>query len=107
MISCPCEYRATTMWKLFDPRSTAARTSGTGRGDSAGLAVCNCWAGRAETAGLTRGLSAEGGPAAAGRGCVWIADHKLRTLESLTVINLSTSQILNAHGVHQELDPHV
>src|SRR5579871_5503908 len=87
------------MWKLFDPRSTAARMSGTGWTAGAAAAL-------AGAAGLTPARpvsSGEGGSAPASRRGVGIADHELRTLEAIAVIDLRTRQILNTHGIDQQL----
>src|SRR6185312_16224906 len=86
------------MWKLLEPRSTAARISG-GRPEA-----------RASAAGLTAGAlrrgrssGGEGGTAAAGRRRVRIADDELRSVESLAIVDLGPHQVLHAHGVDEEL----
>src|SRR5512137_2980329 len=74
------------MWKLLDPRSTAARTSGS------------------ESGALATRSGREGGAAAAGRGGVRVADHELRALEVFLVVDLGAGEVLEAHRVHQQLD---
>src|SRR5439155_26280492 len=104
MMSWPCEWRATTMWKLLLPRSTAARTSGTGRGAMRTLERNS--ASRAVTAGPTRdaaGSGGEGRAAATGGGRVRLAEHELRTIEALAVIDLRSAGGLQAHRTHQQL----
>src|SRR5690242_1389457 len=92
------------MWKLLEPRSTAARTSGRGRPAGSALTF---WLSRTEAAGrctrLGRGSGGEGRPATAGGRGVGVADHELGAVQSLAVVDLRTHQILHAHGVHQEL----
>src|SRR6266513_3011797 len=108
MMSWPCEWRATTMWKLLLPRSTAARTSGTGRGAMRTLERNS--ASRAVTAGPTRdaaGSGGEGRAAATGGGRVRVADHELRTIEPLAVVDLGTAEVLHAHRIHQQLHAQV
>src|SRR4029450_10294829 len=73
------------MWKLFDPRSTAAMTSGT-------LACA-----------LLRGSGGKRRTASAGRRGVRIADHELRALEVLAVVDLRAHQVLKAHRIDDEL----
>src|SRR6185437_5987610 len=105
MTSWPCVYRATTRWKLLEPRSTAARTSGTGCAAGSASAF---WLSRMGAAGRTRcGRSSgvEGGPAAAGRRGVGIADDELRAVQAFLVIDLRPHEVLHAHGVDQELHP--
>src|SRR5512139_2407428 len=72
------------MWKLLEPRSTAARTSGTRSGME--------W--------LASG--GEGRSAAASSLGVRVADHELRALEVLAVVDLRAAQVLEAHRVHQQ-----
>src|SRR5438067_6825100 len=108
MMSWPCEWRATTMWKLLLPRSTAARTSGTGRAAMRTLERNS--ASRAVTAGPTRdaaGSGGEGRAAATGGGRVRVADHELRTIEPLAVVDLGTAEVLHAHRIHQQLHAQV
>src|SRR6476620_9273888 len=78
------------MWKLLEPRSTAARTSGTDF--EARRATC-C-------------VSLSGGErrtASAGSLGVRIADDELGTVETFAVIDLRAGQVLDAHGVDQQL----
>src|SRR6267143_6279278 len=109
MTSWPCEWRATTMWKLLLPKSTAARTSGTGRG--AGRALGLASADRAVTAAGTRlgpgSGGGEGRAAATGAGRLRVADHELRTLEPLAVIDLGAGEELHAHRIDQQLHAQV
>src|SRR3979490_3036441 len=97
------------MWKLLLPKSTAARTSGTGRG--AGRALGLASADRAVKAAGTRvGAGrggAEGRAAAAGGGRLRVADHELRTLEPLAVIDLGAGEVLHAHRIDQQLHAQV
>src|SRR5882762_8059743 len=78
------------MWKLLLPKSTAARTSGTGRG--AGRALGLASADRAVTAAGTRlgpgSGGGEGRAAATGGGSLRVADHELRAVEHLAGIVL-------------------
>src|SRR6185312_11572692 len=95
------------MWKLLEPRSTAARTSGIGL--AAGLASAFCVS-RTGLAGRTRlepGSGRERGPAAASGRCVGVADHELRAIQPLAVVDLGAHQVLHAHGVDQELHPEI
>src|SRR5579872_5019219 len=81
------------MWKLLEPRSTAARTSG-----------------RTEAAGRTLTKDSSGGEgraAAAGSRGVWVADHELSPVQALAIIDLRAHEVLHAHGVDQELHPEV
>src|ERR1700728_1222369 len=92
------------MWKLLDPRSTAASTSGIGRGAVRGAGRFS--AGRRLRAARTRAARSggEGGAAATGRGCVGVADDELRAVESLAVVDLGAHEVLHAHRVDYELD---
>src|SRR6516162_52317 len=98
------------MWKLLDPRSTAARTSGTGRGALRGTVRLSGDRAVAVTCG-TRGPGDSGGrergSAAAGGHCVRIADDELRALESFAVIDLGAAEVLHAHRVDEQLYPEV
>src|SRR5215468_4043298 len=98
------------MWKLLDPRSTAARTSGTGRGALRGVARLSGDRAVAVTCG-TRGPGDSGGrkrgSAAAGRHCVRIADDELRAFESFAVIDLGAGEVLHAHRVDEQLHPEI
>src|SRR5665213_2722138 len=91
------------MWKLFEPRSTAARTSGTGR--TAAPLRASAVA-RMTAAGLTRAKWAsdrEGRTAPARSRRLRIADHELGALEALPVVDLSAGKVLHAHGIDEEL----
>src|SRR5579862_5496247 len=105
MISCPCWWRATTMWKLLEPRSTAASTFGSARG---ALRVTGfSTAARPGATGGTRALRSGGGEgraAATGGGRIRVADDELRAIEALAVVDLGAHQVLHAHRVDQE--PH-
>src|SRR6266404_3042106 len=108
MTSWPCEWRATTMWKLLDPKSTAARTSGMGRGARRTLERNS--ASRAVTGAGTRdaaGSGGEGRAAATGGGGVGITDHELRAIEPLAVVDLRAGEVLHAHRIHQQLHAQV
>src|SRR6187399_814027 len=76
------------MWKLLEPRSTAARTSGT---DFGARRVKECASGR------------EGRAASAGGLRVRIADHELRAVQALAVVDLRAGEVLDAHRVDQQL----
>src|SRR5215469_16899075 len=95
------------MWKLLDPRSTAARTSGTGRGELRGVARASADRVVAATGGGTRAPAGsggrEGGATATGRDCVRVADDELRAFEPFAVVDLRAAQILHTHRVDQEL----
>src|ERR1700722_15491580 len=97
------------MWKLLEPRSTAARTPGTGRGAERAAGFRS--AGRAVAAGGTARGAGSGGrerrTATAGGGGVGIADHELRALEALAVIDLRARQVLHAHRIDQKLHAEV
>src|SRR6202521_2862127 len=97
------------MWKLLRPKSTAARTSGTGRG--AGRALGLASADRAVTAAGTRFGAGSGGgegrAAGTGGGRLRVADHELRALEPLAVIDLGASEVLHAHRIDQQLHAQV
>src|SRR6266446_7458441 len=108
MTSWPCEWRATTMWKLLLPKSTAARTSGMGRGARRTLERNS--ASRAVTGAGTRdaaGSGGEGRAAATGGGGVRITDHELRAIEPLAVVDLRAGEVLHAHRIHQQLHAQV
>src|SRR5690606_5259336 len=64
-------------------------------------AVCCCRraAGRSASGLLDR----ERGSAAAGGGCVRVANHELRAFEVFLVVDLGTREILQAHRVDQQL----
>src|ERR1700739_5095226 len=97
------------MWKLLLPRSTAARTSGTGR--SAARTRFLASASRVARAVGTRAAAgsggAEGRAAATGRGGVGVADHELRSLEPLAIVNLRAGQVLHAHRIDQQFHTEV
>src|SRR5210317_2223570 len=76
--SWPWRSSPTIMWKLFEPRSTAAIISG--------------WA-------VSDG---EGRSAAAGGLCIRIPDDELRSLQVFLVIDLGAHEVLNAHRVNQQ-----
>src|SRR6187549_3533574 len=80
------------MWKLLEPRSTAARTSGT---DFGARRVKESASGR------------ERGAASAGGLRVRIADHELRAVETFAVVDLRAGQVLDAHGIDQQLDAEI
>src|SRR5580704_604546 len=95
------------MWKLLEPKSTAARTSGTARwlvrGAERGAERCFLdRPGAGGTLGVASGCC-EGRAAATGRGCVRIADHELRAFQTLAVVDFGTAQVLHAHGIDDEL----
>src|SRR5690606_27109347 len=82
-----------TRWKLLEPRSTAASTSGT-----------RC-ARRLMPATLAPAVASggEGGSAAAGGLRVGIADDELRALQALAVVDFRAAEVLEAHRVDQQL----
>src|SRR3954467_524202 len=80
------------MWKLLEPRSTAARTSGT---DFEARRVKELASGR------------EGGTASAGSLSVRIADDELGAVEPLAVIDPRTGEVLDAHRVDEEFDTEI
>src|SRR5471032_2581759 len=73
------------MWKLLEPRSTAAMTS-----DIAARA-------RRASGGKRRAATAGGLGAR-------IANHELRAVQTFAVIDLGAAEILEAHRVDQQLD---
>src|SRR5689334_22595852 len=82
------------MWKLLEPRSTAARTSGTDF--EARRATCR--------------VSASGGErrtASAGSLSVRIADDELGAVEAFAVVDLRTGEVLDAHRVDQQFHPEI
>src|SRR6186713_134488 len=76
------------MWKLLEPRSTAARTSGT---DFGARRVKESASGR------------ERGAASAGGLRVRITDHELRAVQAFAVVDLRAGQVLDAHRIDQQL----
>src|SRR6185295_16356792 len=76
------------MWKLLEPRSTAARTSGTDFGARRVKERASGGERRAASAGGLR---------------VRIADHELRAVQAFAVIDLRAGQVLDAHRVDQQL----
>src|ERR1700694_6016679 len=97
------------MWKLLLPKPPAARTSGTGRGAERALGLAS--ADRPVTAAGTRlgpgSGGGEGRAAATGGGRLRGADHELRTLEPLAVIDLGAGEVLHAHRIDQQLHAQV
>src|SRR5580658_188977 len=94
------------MWKLLEPRSTAASTSGTARWLVRGAERrAERFLESASAGGTLRVASGccEGRAAPTGGGCVRIADHELRALETFAVVDLRTGEVLHAHGVDDEL----
>src|SRR6187402_2022872 len=82
------------MWKLLEPRSTAASTSGTDFG-----------ARRATSGALASG--GEGRAATAGGLGVRIANDELGAVEPLAVVDFRASEVLHAHGVDEQLHAEV
>src|SRR5512138_2333919 len=82
------------MWKLLEPRSTAARTSGTDF--EARRATC-----RVSASGGERGT------ASAGSLGVRIADDELRAVEPFAVVDFRTGEVLDAHRIDEQLHPEV
>src|SRR4051812_21845468 len=80
------------MWKLLEPRSTAASTSGTDFGARRVKDLVSGGERRAATAGGLR---------------VRVANHELRAIETLPVIDFRAGQILNAHGIDEQFDAQV
>src|SRR5881394_3353639 len=76
------------MWKLLEPRSTAASTSGTDFG-----------ARRVKD----RVSGGEGGTATACGLRVRIANDELRAVQALAVVDLRAGQILDAHRIDEQL----
>src|ERR1700691_4931642 len=97
------------MWKLLLPKSTAASTCGTGRGALRGEERVS--AGRRLAAVATRTAAASGsrerGAAAASGGGVRVADHELRAIKTLAVVDLRAGEVLHAHRVDEQLDAEV
>src|ERR1700733_11743793 len=97
------------MWKLLLPKSTAASTCGTGRGALRGEERVS--AGRRLAAVATRTAAASGsrerGAAAASGGGVRIADHELRAVETLAIVDLRAGEVLYAHRVDEQLHAEV
>src|ERR1700686_3856097 len=97
------------MWKLLLPKSTAARTWGTGRGVARALGLAS--ADRAVTAAGTRfgpgSGGGEGRAAATGGGRLRVADHELPALQPPAVIDLGPSEVLPAHRIDQQLHAQV
>src|SRR6187549_906791 len=77
------------MWKLLEPRSTAARTSGMDFGARRVKEIASGREGRTASAGGLR---------------VRIADHELRAVQALAIVDLRSRQVLDAHRVDQQLD---
>src|SRR5512138_63901 len=82
------------MWKLLEPRSTAARTSGTDF--EARRATC-----RVSASGGERGT------ASAGSLGVRIADDELGSVEAFAVVDLRAREVLDAHRVDEQLHAEV
>src|SRR5215469_2694737 len=95
------------MWKLLEPRSTAARTSGTGRAAGSRSAFWLSRTGLAWRTRLAPGSGGEGRAAAAGGRGVGVANDELRAVQPVAVVDLGAHQVLHAHGVDQELHSHV
>src|SRR5690606_22037714 len=91
--SWPSRYCATTRWKLLEPRSTAASTSGT---------RCTRRLKGSTAPGSRSGR--ERGAAAAGGVRVGVADDELRAFQTLAVVDLRAVEVLEAHGIDQQLD---
>src|SRR5690242_7223807 len=77
------------MWKLLEPRSTAASTSGT--------RDRRLMPGKTRSGGERRAATTRGGG-------VGIADHELRAFETFAVIDFGAAEILETHGIDQQ--PH-
>src|SRR5512138_109425 len=91
------------MWKLLEPRSTAASTSGTVRAEGVSLASAGD---RAVGASLTRDAGAsggEGGTATARRRGVRVADDELGAVQAFAIVDLGAGEIHDAHGIDEEL----
>src|SRR6516164_8162047 len=98
------------MWKLLDPRSTAASTSGTGRGVLRGAGRFSGDRAVAATGGTRaarRSGRRERRAAATGRDCIGIADDELRAFQAFSIVDLGAGQVLDAHGVDEQLDPEI
>src|SRR4029079_4217942 len=76
------------MWKLLEPRSTAARTSGM---DFGARRVKECASGRERRTAPAGGLR------------VRITDHELCAVQAFAVVDLRAGQVLDAHRVDQQL----
>src|SRR5688572_19508402 len=88
------------MWKLLEPRSTAARTSGTGRAPVLGRSIS---AGRTAATRTPGASGRERGAAAAGGGRVRVADDELGAVETFAIVDLGATEVLHAHGIDQQL----
>src|SRR3982750_4447210 len=82
------------MWKLLEPRSTAARMSGTDF--EACRATC-----RVSRSGRERRAAAAGGLR------VRIADDELRSVEPFAVVDFRAGEVLDAHRIDEQLDAEV
>src|SRR5687768_9377347 len=76
------------MWKLLEPRSTAASTSGTDFGARRVKELVSGGKRRAATAGGLR---------------VRIADHELRAVESFAIVDFRAGEVLHAHRIDEQL----
>src|SRR4030088_648652 len=96
------------MWKRLLPKSTPARGGGRGGGGGGGWGLA--WGDRAVTAAGTRDAADSGGEgraAATGRGRLRVADHELRAVEPLAVVDLGAGEVLHAHRIDQQLHAQV
>src|SRR5690606_27193532 len=100
------------MWKLLDPRSTAAMTSGTReRAMPKGWTLSGRERGRVSRrtgwfAARTcdQRSHGEGRTATAGCGRAGVADHELGAFDVLAIIDFGARQVLNAHRIDPQRD---
>src|SRR6185295_17941298 len=85
------------MWKLFEPRSTAARTS-------AGSLTGSDLDSGSTTARERISLDGERGTAAARGRCVRVSDDELRAGQVLSVVDLGAHEVLHAHRIDEQRD---
>src|SRR5436190_6175245 len=80
------------MWKLLEPRSTAASTSGTDFGARRVKDQASGGEGRAATASGLR---------------VRIANHELGAVETFAIVDFRAGKVLDAHRIDEQLDAQV
>ena len=98
------------MWKLLDAqihrREDVGDGSRSGAGGGAWVQASARW--RREARAPAPGQAGrEGRAAATGGGCVRIADHELRALQPLAIVDLRAAQVLHAHRIDEQLHAEV